>query len=49
MAADYRQMWTELGLDLPSHDALLGVLGQAYGIFIWLKKIVPRGCNILIL
>jgi len=28
---DYRPMWAELGLDLEKHDALLGVLGQAYG------------------
>ena len=27
---DYRPMWTELGLDLDKHDALLGVLGQLY-------------------
>jgi benzoyl-CoA reductase/2-hydroxyglutaryl-CoA dehydratase subunit BcrC/BadD/HgdB len=30
MSDEYRQMWRELGLDLGSHDALLGVLGQAY-------------------
>lgn len=30
MAEDYRQMWTNLGLDLEAHDALLGVLGQGY-------------------
>jgi benzoyl-CoA reductase/2-hydroxyglutaryl-CoA dehydratase subunit BcrC/BadD/HgdB len=29
--ADYRSMWTELGLDLEKHDALLDALGQAYG------------------
>ncbi len=28
---DYRPMWTELGLDLDKHDALMNVLGQAYG------------------
>jgi benzoyl-CoA reductase/2-hydroxyglutaryl-CoA dehydratase subunit BcrC/BadD/HgdB len=27
---DYRPMWTELGLDLDNHDALLGALGQLY-------------------
>lgn len=27
---DYRQMWTDLGLDLDSHDALLGAVGQIY-------------------
>lgn len=31
MGEDYRLMWSELGLDLEDHDALLGVLGQAYG------------------
>jgi hypothetical protein len=28
MPTDYRPMWTELGLDLEAHDALLGVLGR---------------------
>lgn len=27
---EYTQMWTDLGLDLDAHDALLGVLGPAY-------------------
>jgi len=31
MSTDYRQMWTELGLDLEAHDALLSTLNQAYG------------------
>jgi benzoyl-CoA reductase/2-hydroxyglutaryl-CoA dehydratase subunit BcrC/BadD/HgdB len=30
MSEDYRSMWTDLGLDLEAHDALLGVLGKAY-------------------
>ena len=30
MTADYRLMWTNLGLDLNAHDALLAVLGKAY-------------------
>ena len=30
MSEDYRSMWAELGLDLEAHDALLGVLGNAY-------------------
>ncbi|MDY6822793.1 MAG: double-cubane-cluster-containing anaerobic reductase [Thermodesulfobacteriota bacterium] len=30
MSEDYRPMWSELGLDLEAHDALLDVLGQAY-------------------
>ncbi|MEQ8180443.1 MAG: 2-hydroxyacyl-CoA dehydratase, partial [Smithellaceae bacterium] len=28
--SDYTKMWSELGLDLESHDALLSVLGGAY-------------------
>ncbi len=28
---DYHPLWAELGLDLEKHDALLSVLGQAYG------------------
>lgn len=30
-APDYRPMWADLGMDLAKHDALLSVLGQAYG------------------
>lgn len=30
MTTDYRPMWTDLGLDLEAHDALLSVLGKAY-------------------
>ncbi|MFH1687969.1 MAG: double-cubane-cluster-containing anaerobic reductase [bacterium] len=30
MTTDYRPMWTDLGLDLDTHDALLGALGQMY-------------------
>lgn len=30
MTTDYRKMWTDLGLNLEAHDALLGVLGNAY-------------------
>lgn len=30
MSTDYRKMWTDLGLNLEAHDALLGVLGNAY-------------------
>ena len=30
MPADYRPMWTELGLDLDRHDSLLEMLGGAY-------------------
>jgi benzoyl-CoA reductase/2-hydroxyglutaryl-CoA dehydratase subunit BcrC/BadD/HgdB len=30
MAEDYTRMWTDLGLNLKAHDALLGVLGPLY-------------------
>ena len=30
MSEDYIQMWSDLGLDLDAHDALLGVLGEGY-------------------
>lgn len=30
MSDPYRQMWTDLGLDLEAHDALLGFLGPYY-------------------
>jgi benzoyl-CoA reductase/2-hydroxyglutaryl-CoA dehydratase subunit BcrC/BadD/HgdB len=30
MVTDYKPMWTELGLNLEAHDALLGVLGKLY-------------------
>lgn len=30
MSENYRQMWSNLGLDLNAHDALLNVLGTAY-------------------
>ena len=28
--SDYTQMWSDLGLDLKAHDALLSILGDAY-------------------
>ena len=30
MTTDYKQMWTDRSLNLETHDALLGVLGNAY-------------------
>ncbi len=30
-SVDYRPMWTELGLNLEAHDALLEVLSRSYG------------------
>ena len=40
---DYRDMWTELGLDLDNHDALLGVLGALYGDTYLNQKNRPAG------
>ena len=41
-AIDYRPMWAELGLDLDKHDALLGVVGQAYGDVFMSQKNRPE-------
>lgn len=43
MGEDYTQMWTDLGLDLEGHDALLGVLGAAYGDIYMAQKDRPEG------
>jgi len=43
MAEDYRQMWSDLGMDLASHDVLLKVLGQAYGDIYLAQKERPQG------
>lgn len=43
MSEDYRPMWQDLGLDLAGHDALLGVLGQAYGDIFMSQKDRPAG------
>lgn len=33
--SDYTQIWTDLGLDLKAHDALLSILrGTFHGIFL---------------
>lgn len=40
---DYRPMWAELGLDIEKHDALLGVLGQAYSDTFLAQKNRPVG------
>ena len=40
---DYRTMWADLGLDLEKHDALLEVLGQAYGDIYLAQKNRPEG------
>jgi len=43
MTTDYTPMWKDLGLDLTAHDALLGVLGQAYGDIYQSQKNRPSG------
>lgn len=47
MATDYRPMWTELGLNLEAHDALLGVLGKAYQDIFLSQKGRPEGMGYL--
>jgi benzoyl-CoA reductase/2-hydroxyglutaryl-CoA dehydratase subunit BcrC/BadD/HgdB len=42
-AVDYRPMWTNLGLDLDAHDALLGVLAKAYADIFMSQKNRPEG------
>jgi hypothetical protein len=49
MSEDYRSMWADLGLDLEAHDALLGVLGQAYQDIYLHRKTARRGWAISIL
>lgn len=41
--ADYREMWSRLGLDLEAHDALLSVLGDAYRDIYLAQKDRPEG------
>ncbi|MGD0230837.1 MAG: double-cubane-cluster-containing anaerobic reductase [Syntrophorhabdales bacterium] len=41
--SDYTQMWSDLGLDLKSHDALLSVLGGAYQDIFLTQKDRPKG------
>ncbi|VEN74424.1 putative enzyme [Candidatus Desulfarcum epimagneticum] len=43
MSEDYRSMWSDLGLDLESHDALLEVLGQGYQDIYLSQKNRPQG------
>ncbi|GAB6905789.1 conserved hypothetical protein [Desulfosarcina cetonica] len=43
MSEDYRSMWTDLGLDLVAHDALLSVLGQGYQDIYLSQKNRPEG------
>lgn len=41
--SDYTQMWSDLGLDLKGHDALLSVLGAAYTDIFLSQKNRPEG------
>ncbi|WP_419661189.1 HgdB1: predicted 2-hydroxyglutaryl-CoA dehydratase, beta subunit [Desulfosarcina variabilis str. Montpellier] len=43
MSEDYKQMWSDLGLDLGAHDALLEVLGQGYQQIFLSQKNRPEG------
>jgi benzoyl-CoA reductase/2-hydroxyglutaryl-CoA dehydratase subunit BcrC/BadD/HgdB len=43
MSEEYRSMWADLGLDPEAHDALLGVLGQAYQDVYLAQKDRPEG------
>ncbi len=43
MKEDYRAMWTDLGLDLDAHDALLEVLGKGYQDIFLSQKDRPEG------
>lgn len=46
-AADYRPMWTELGLDLDSHDLLLQAVGGMYGDTFLGQQDRPEGMGYL--
>ena len=41
--ADHHEMWAGLGLDLPRHDELLGILGQFYGDIYLSQQNRPEG------
>ena len=43
MSENYRPMWEKLGLDLEAHDALLAILGQAYGDIYLAQENRPDG------
>jgi hypothetical protein len=46
-ATDYHQMWADLGLDLPMHDALLEAVGGMYGGTFMTQKDRPEGMGYL--
>lgn len=41
--SDYREMWKSLGLDLNTHDAVLNIVGKAYGDVFMSQKNRPEG------
>ena len=47
VAPDYHQMWAELGLDLPMHDALLEAVGGMYGATFMTQNNRPEGMGYL--
>jgi benzoyl-CoA reductase/2-hydroxyglutaryl-CoA dehydratase subunit BcrC/BadD/HgdB len=44
---DYHPMWEELGIDLPTHDALLGAVGQMYADAYLTQENRPAGMSYL--
>ena len=44
-STDHRQMWTNLGLDLEAHDALLEVLGHGYEAVFLGQQNRPKGMD----
>lgn len=45
MPENYREMWSRLGLDLETHDALLEMLGNAYKEIFLSQKNRPKGMD----
>jgi benzoyl-CoA reductase/2-hydroxyglutaryl-CoA dehydratase subunit BcrC/BadD/HgdB len=45
--SDYREMWSELGLDLKAHDQLLSVIPQMYGDAYLSQENRPEGMSYL--
>jgi len=41
--SDYNQMWADLGLDLPTHDAVLALVGKMYGDIFMSQQNRPEG------
>lgn len=44
---DYREMWTNLGVNLDNHDMLLDILGKSYGDTFMNQKDRPEGMGYL--